>query len=216
YAHISYYTLGTRVGLLIDMQIRAQSGGKRSLDDVFKKLYTDYFLQNRGLEEDAVQRAIEAITGQNWKQFFDQFVNGTAPLDYASYFGPLGLELEEKPLANLTWELIGIEKKSEQGGGLLIESLRPGTDAAKAGLGDEMLILKVNGKDYDDFDASKFFEEFKKPKDLELEVASEAGMEKVNVTWTGTWVPRNYSLSTSKKATPEQLALLEGWLKSRQ
>ncbi len=216
YAHISYYTLGTRVGLLLDLQIRAKSAGKLSLDDVFKKLYADYFKQNKGLEEDAVQRAIENLTGQSWKTFFDQYVNGTQRLNYAEYFGPFGLELEEKPLANLTWELLGIEKHSKQTEGLLIESVRPGTDAAMAGLGDDMLILKVNGKAFDNFDAAKFFEEFKKAKELELEVASEAGLETVLVTWTGTWVPKNYTLAVSKTAKPEQQALLEAWLKSRQ
>ncbi|MBL0016581.1 MAG: M61 family metallopeptidase [Bacteroidetes bacterium] len=216
YAHISYYTLGTRVGLLLDLQIRAKSAGKLSMDDVFKKLYAEYFKQNKGLEEDAVQRAIENLTGQSWKTFFDQYVNGTVPLNYADYFGPMGLELEEKPLANQTWELLGIEKSSIQSEGLLLESVRPGTDAAMSGLGDDMLILKVNGKDFKDFDAAKFFAEFKKAKELDLEVASEAGMETVKVTWTGTWVPKTYALAVSKSAKPKQSALLEGWLKSRQ
>jgi hypothetical protein len=77
-----------------------------------------------------------------------------------------------------------------------------------------MLIVNVNGKPYKDFDAKQFFEKHKKGKDLELEVASEAGMETLKLEWTGEWTPRMYSLAVSKDAKEGQLALLEGWLKS--
>ncbi|MFN8396590.1 MAG: PDZ domain-containing protein [Bacteroidia bacterium] len=216
YAHISYYTLGTRVGLLLDLGIRAKSGGKLSLDDVFKKLYADFYKADKGMPEDAVQRAIEALTGQPWQDFFDQHVAGVKAIDYASFFSPFGLELKEKVADGLTWELLGIEKKSEQGGGLFIESVRPGTDAANAGLGDGMLIMEVNGKSYSDFDAKAFFDKGKKGKELTLLVASEAGEEKVKVEWTASWAPKTYSLSIMEKPSTQQAGLLEGWLKSRQ
>jgi predicted metalloprotease with PDZ domain len=141
---------------------------------------------------------------------------GTDPIDYASCFAPFGLELETKITEGLTWENIGLEKIAEDKGGLYIESLRPATDAARAGLGDQMLIMKVDGKPYKDFDAKEFFEKFKKPKSLMLEVATEGGVSNIEVTWTGTWAPKTYTLAVSKKATAEQTALLESWLKSRQ
>lgn len=216
YAHISYYTLGTRVGLLLDLEMRAQSNGKSSLDDVFKRLWQEYFLQNKGMEENAVQTAVEAIMDKSFKRFFDSYVMGTDPIDYASFFTPFGLELETKITEGLTWENIGLEKVAEDKGGLYIESLRPATDAARAGLGDKMLILKVDGKPYKDFDAEAFFEKFKKPKSLMLEVATEGGVSNIEVTWTGTWAPKTYTLAVSKKATSEQTALLESWLKSKQ
>jgi predicted metalloprotease with PDZ domain len=215
YAHISYYTLGTRVGLLIDLQIRKQSGGKLSLDDVFRKLYADYYKKDKGMGELAVQNAIEMLSNQPWMEFFERYVHGSGSIDYGQFFGPFGLELTEKPVEGLTWELTGIDKKSEQEEGLLIETVRPGTDAAKAGLGDNMLIVTVNGKPYKDFDAKDFFEKHKKDKDLELDVATEAGMKKITVTWTGGWVPKTYALAVKKDANTEQLALLEGWLSSK-
>jgi predicted metalloprotease with PDZ domain len=215
YARISYYTLGARVGLLIDLRLRAESGGKLSLDDVFRKLYSDYYKQDKGLGEDAVQTVIESLTGQPWRTFFDQYVNGTSPIRYADFFQPFGLQLEQKPMDNLTWELLGIEKNSEQGDeGLMIESVRPGTDAARAGLGEGLSITKVDGKAWKEFDAAEFFGKFKKEKALNLEITSEAGTEEVKVIWTNTWVPRTYTLSLMKNPTAEQSALVEGWLKS--
>ncbi len=216
YAHISYYTLGTRVGLLLDLRMRAQSGGKSSLDDVFKRLYQDYYLKNKGLEENAVQAAVEAIVGKSFQDFFAQHVHGTTAIDYASFLEPFGLELETKVADGLTWELIGVEKMSETSNGLVIESVRPGTDAANAGLGDNMLIVNVNGKPYKDFDANDFFGKFKKPKELKLGVGTEGGGEDMVVTWTNTWAPKTYTLVVSKKATAAQTTLLDDWLRSRQ
>lgn len=216
YAHISYYTLGTRVGLLLDLDIRAKTKGHRSLDDVFKQLYASHFLQNKGLEENAVQLAVEALVGQSCQPFFERHVQGTTPIDYAAFFDPFGLVLEEKVTEGLTWELIGLEKVSEANEGLFIETVRPGTDAANAGIGDKMLITQVDGKPYKEFDAKDFFEKFKKPKTLPLELATEGGMLSVEVTWTGTRIPKTYALSVAPKATAEQTALLEAWLKSRQ
>lgn len=216
YAHISYYTLGTRVGMLLDMKMRAQSQGKVSLDDVFKRLYQDYFLKNKGLEENAVQSMVEAVTGQAYQQFFQNHVDGTAAIDYASFLEPFGLELETKVADGLTWELVGLEKVSPANGGLFIEAVRPGTDAARAGLGDNMLITKVDGKPFADFDAAGFFEKFKKAKSIKLEVGTEGGMMDIELTWTDAWSPKTYTLAPMKKVTAAQTALLEGWLHTRQ
>jgi predicted metalloprotease with PDZ domain len=216
YAHISYYTLGTRVGLLLDLQMRAQSGGKSSLDDVFRTLYQRWQQDGKGLEENAVQLVVESTVGKSFQEFFAKHVSGTAPIDYAAFFEPVGLELTAKPVEGLTWELLGIEKSSSSADGLFIESVRPGTDAANAGLGDKMLITQVDGKPVKDFDAADFFEKFKKAKTLKLEVASEGGIDRLEVTWTGAYVPKTYTLAALAKAKAPELALQDAWLKSRQ
>lgn len=216
YAHISYYTLGTRVGMLLDLDIRAKTKGKNSLDDVFKQLYQAHFLSNKGMEENAVQLAVDTVVGQSFQSFFEKYVNGTAAIDYASFLEPFGLVLEGKEAEGLTWELIGLEKVGVDDGNLFVESVRPNTDAARAGLGDNMLIIEINGKPTQEFDAKDFFAKFKKPKSLKMKLMTEGGILDAEVTWTGTWAPKTYALTVSSKASAEQTALLDGWLKSRQ
>ena len=46
-SQVSYYEKGALLGLLLDLEIRKRSGGAKSLDDVMRYLYTEYFKQNR-------------------------------------------------------------------------------------------------------------------------------------------------------------------------
>ena len=46
-SQISYYEKGAILGLLLDLEIRKRSNGAKSLDDVMRYLYTEYFKKNR-------------------------------------------------------------------------------------------------------------------------------------------------------------------------
>ena len=74
YAHpdhqISYYTLGHRVGLILDLTLRKQSQGKVSLDDVFAFLYRTYYQNGQGVPENGIQKAVETLTATSWQGFF--------------------------------------------------------------------------------------------------------------------------------------------------
>lgn len=216
YGHISYYTLGTRVGFLLDMKLRADSKGKLSFDDVMLALFKDYFLNDKGIEEDAVQKMFESISGASYAAFFKDFVQGTKPIDYKLFFEPFGLEVEANELENSAWRRVGIEKIQEASEGFIIESVRPATDAANAGLGDGMLVFEVDGKPANDFDAQAYFEKFKKNKRLKLRFASEAGIEEAEIVWTNSYIPKNYTVKEIAKPKAEQKDLLDNWLKSRQ
>ncbi len=216
YGHISYYTLGTRVGFLLDLKIRAMSDGKLSFDDVFLRLYQDYYKKDRGMEEDAVQAMVEKVTGESFADFFNKYVHGTAPIDYASFFSPFGLEVEVNELENSGWQRVGIEKVKETDEGLFIASIRPNSDAEMSGLGDQMLIFEVNGKSAKEFDDRDFFKKYKKPKTLQLKVASDAGITEIALVWKNSWVPKTYTVKEMAKAKPQQKQMLANWLKSKQ
>ena len=46
-SQISYYDKGALLGMLLDLIIRKRSGGARSLDDVMRYLYTEYYKKGR-------------------------------------------------------------------------------------------------------------------------------------------------------------------------
>ncbi|HEX9100555.1 MAG TPA: hypothetical protein VF997_00050, partial [Polyangia bacterium] len=73
---ISYYLKGGVVALLLDLEIRARTGGKRSLDDVMRLLWTRFGKAGRGFADDRVQALAEEATGLELGAFFDRHVRG--------------------------------------------------------------------------------------------------------------------------------------------
>lgn len=215
YHRISYYTLGSRVGLLMDLEIRGQSAGKLSLDDLFRKLWTDFFEKDKGVGEDDIAKTLKAMTGNDWYGWFDKYVHGTASPDYAALVAPFGLEWIEKPQTGLGLELTGIGRSESTDYGLFLQSVTPGTDADRSGLGAEDLIVDINGAKATEFDAIEFFSKNKAPQVLKIKVLRNGTAKDMNLNWTGKHHPKTYAIKEMKKPSKEQAAMLEGWLGSK-
>ena len=146
---VSYYSKGAVLGSLLNLAILASTDGQRSMDDLMRYLYGEYYKkQKRGFTDDEFRKAAEQIAGKPLADFFDNGVNGTGPLNYNAYFAPVGLRLvngAETPEARL-----------QQGGFLgaaartngatnraTVTSVRRGSAAELAGLnvGDEILAI---------------------------------------------------------------------------
>lgn len=216
YHRISYYTLGSRSGLLLDLEIRKRTEGKKSLDDVFRALFKDYYEAGKGVGERDIQKVCAAVTGSSFDAFFDAYIHGTKAIDYDKLFAPFGLELEAKPRKALEYEALGIAHTQPTPEGINVRIVLPGTDAAKAGIQDNDVITEINGTDFGAFDAKEFFDDFKKPVDVALKVRRHDGEHAITVRWTGTHVPMRYSLAEKKKLKKGEEAMLEGWLGSKQ
>jgi predicted metalloprotease with PDZ domain len=92
---ISFYTKGSLLGLLLDLQIRDLTDGEKSLDDAIRYLWREYYEQDRGYPEDGLQRAVETIAGQSFDDFFARYVHGVDELPYNEYLDVVGLEVSE-------------------------------------------------------------------------------------------------------------------------
>lgn len=90
---ISYYDKGPLVGLLLDFTIRNSTNNSKSLDDVMRLLYWQYYKgQSRGFTDAEFQLACETVAGMSLASFFD-YVYSTKELDYTSHLGFAGLKL---------------------------------------------------------------------------------------------------------------------------
>ena len=81
-SQVSYYDKGAILGLLLDLEIRKQSKGSKSLDDVMRYLYTEFFKKNRNYTPADFQKAAELAAGSSLETFFAKYVRGTEELDY--------------------------------------------------------------------------------------------------------------------------------------
>lgn len=94
---ISVYRKGPIAGLLFDFAIRHETQNKKSLDDVMRKLYNDFYKsKKRGFTENELRETINKIAGKPMDELFT-YIYTTAEPDYKKYFGYAGLNIDVTP-----------------------------------------------------------------------------------------------------------------------
>jgi len=146
-SQISYYDKGAILGLLLDLEIRRLSGGAKSLDDVMRYLYSEYFKRNRNYTPADFQKVCELMAGAGLERFFSRFVRGRDELEYDTALLAAGLHLDrngERASADQLArpDYFGADL-AEQGERLLVKRVYAGSPAYEQGLnaGDEIVAL---------------------------------------------------------------------------
>ena len=147
-AIVSYYAKGSQVALLLDLIIRRDTRGKRSLDDVMRALWRRYGRQfysakgGRGVEEHDIEAVFDEITGLKLKSVFDLAVRGTRDLPLAEAFASFGILMNDKrksgkPSLNVRTQRDGNDCK--------LGSVHEGGSAHRAGLSAGDVLVAING-----------------------------------------------------------------------
>lgn len=90
---ISYYDKGEIVNFLLDIEIRNASKGAKSLDDVMRTLFNDYFKKGKNYTPEDYQKISETMAGRSLDDFFKRYVRGREEIDYNSILNGIGLQL---------------------------------------------------------------------------------------------------------------------------
>jgi predicted metalloprotease with PDZ domain len=154
--------------LLLDLEIRKRSAGAKSLDDVMRYLYAEYFKKNRNYGPVDFQKACELMAGGSLDEFFNRYVRGKEELDYNTALAAAGLRLEITP-AGATGRssdriFFGADL-TQAGDRLMVERVYAGSPAYEQGLnfGDQIVAID-NLRVTRDFFNARLAE--KKPGDL--------------------------------------------------
>lgn len=97
----NYYNKGELVGLLLDLEIRGATGNKKSLDDVLRHLFENYYKRGRGYANEDVEKIATEMAGRSFKDFFARYINGIAELDYDAALKHAGLRLADSKIVDL-------------------------------------------------------------------------------------------------------------------
>jgi predicted metalloprotease with PDZ domain len=209
---VSYYTLGDRVGLLIDLKLRAETNGEQSLDKVFAYLYETYYQEGHGVPENGVQLALESLSGVSWEEFFAQYVHGTEPVPYDDFFAPMGLTVgweEVEAKGPRSWGILQTEEFSQ---GIVVKRLHLAGDAYRDGLAEGDLILEVAGQAATGVDLDAYLMGETAGKSLSLKVYRDGNMLDLTLRHKRDFVPQKALIQRQKKLKKEEEQLLEGWL----
>jgi predicted metalloprotease with PDZ domain len=140
---ISYYDKGEIVTWLLDLKIRSESGGTKSMDDVMRYLWTDFYKKGKGYTSADVQKTAEMMAGKSLDDFFAKYVRGVDEIDLASLVAPFGLKVtESSPSANKAY--IGADLV-EDNGRLNVRSVPSNTPAYEQGINSGDQIVAIDG-----------------------------------------------------------------------
>jgi predicted metalloprotease with PDZ domain len=140
---ISYYDKGEIVEFLLDVTIRTASDGSKSLDDVMRYLYNEYYKKGRNYTPQDFQKAAEMAAGRSLDDFFSKYVRGTDEIDYNSIVSGIGLKLAAEQGAEGR-AYLGVDM-AEDNGRLTIRSMTAGTPAYDQGLNTGDQIVAIDG-----------------------------------------------------------------------
>jgi predicted metalloprotease with PDZ domain len=209
---ISYYTQGQNLGALLDLSIRHDSNGAHDLDEVMRALYNERYKRNRGFTPEDFIGEVSRLAGHDYHDFFRRYVTGTEVPNYDEIFGYAGYRLEK---VTRKFPTLGVNfSQTEQG--LVVNNLAPDGPAARAGLMEGDVLLKIDdtslratpggGVSLANLLQGKI--------DQTVKLTVKRGNdEKTLEAKVGSRETSDYKLTEVANATPEQLKVREGWLK---
>ena len=91
------YQKGALIGMCIDILMREESNGERSILSLMKELSNKYG-KNKPFNDDTILAEITQMTYPSVGNFLKAHVVGTTPINYSEFFEKAGLELIEAPV----------------------------------------------------------------------------------------------------------------------
>ena len=207
---ISYYDKGPAVGLVFDLKIRQLTKNKKSLDDVMRFLYKEYYQKKkRGFTEEELRNAFETVAGGSLAAEFE-YVTTTKELDYPTYFKYAGLNIDTTTQA-LSGAYAGFTLR-EREDSIFIANVDYESPGWNASIRRGQLVLKINGERSSVSGFNKIISSArpgdklsfsllinKEPKDLEVIL--------------GKKTEKGFKITPAGNPDPLQKQILEGWLK---
>lgn len=206
----NYYSRGADVNLLLDLEIRAATSNKKSLDDVHRLMFEKFPPTGAGYTNDDYRALCEQIAGRSFREFFDSYVEGTKPLPWEETLRHAGLEVS----ADTTPRPWFGAMFAEQNGRLFVRDVIAGSPAAQGGLsvGDE--ILALNGQKLSQSEIASFASKQKSGDTVLVTHYRMNQLRQATIVLANNPVPA-YKVSRTPSPTPLQKAMYEGWLKKK-
>jgi predicted metalloprotease with PDZ domain len=149
---VSYYEKGKWAGLVLELQLREATAGRRGVVDLFRRLWRDFGQAERGLTSADVRAAAEAIAGRSLRTYFHRFIDGVDELPVPALLRRSGIEVarerawaheDDRTKARRQRSWTGLTFTSATAERAIVRNVVPDSPAWKAGLtyGDEVVAV---------------------------------------------------------------------------
>ena len=208
---ISYYDKGCTLGLLLDLAIRHETKNRKSLDDVMRTLYYDFYKdKDRGFTNEEFRKVCEQTAGCSLPEIFEVYIPTTRELDYNKYLNYAGLEIDMKSVAQ-PGANIGITVR-EEGDNLIITRVEYDSPGYRAGFSAQDVVKEINGIKASLKNWNELITMGKPGDKVVISVTHRDRSNNVEVNLEKKSI-RNFGIKSLASASPEQVALLDKWLK---
>ncbi len=213
---ISYYSKGSLIALVMDLDIIHSTKGGAGLDEVMKAMYDEYYVkQKRGYTDSEFKAMVEKIAGHSFSPVYNDYINGVKTIDYAKYLAYAGLAIEDEA-ASGNEAFLGISGSLREGKMYLSQVAR-GSAAWNGGLNvnDEILSIdsyQVNKTSTGFTEMLKYISEKEVGDKVKVSINRD-GLAKVIEVSLGRNPNVRYSVRPVANASASQLAVRKRWLK---
>ncbi len=220
FAHstISYYNKGAILGMLLDLEIRAHTDGKKTLLDVLRLMYhkfyesppATYYGPGRGYHEKDIVAAVNRVAGSDFSDFFARYVAGTAPLPYDTVLSQAGMALKTS-VAPGTPASLGASVEPVDTG-MKIVSIRPRGAADRAGLSRDDILIALDHRSLAIHSLKRMLGIYPPGARVPFTVQRHLVRHMIWVTLSPP-APNVFRLVNLPQATPQEVAIRRQWLR---
>jgi len=204
---ISYYAKGGALGPLLDLRIRHETQNRKSLDDVMRTLYSEFFQEKkRGFTDAEFREVCERIAGSSLAEFFDDYVYSTKEVDWAKYFAYAGLTLDRDPHPG-PGAYLGVDVGNNQ----TVTRIEWGSPAQESGLSAQDQILAIDRVPVAIRKLDDFLKTRQPGEALALLVVRDSMVKELRVT-LGQKAERTFKTSLVENPSALETAILKAWL----
>ncbi len=214
----SNYSKGLIIGALLDMTICKSTNGKKSLDDVFKMLYKDFYLNQKkskdgiGYTDEDFLNVCNKVAGVDLNADFNNWLSTTITPDYVGMFNNLEILSKKQEINRNSW---GINYELSNGKTIVKYVRNPGPSTLLGiNVNDELIALngiRINN------DLEQIWNKLGKPSNVSLTISRSGLMREIKGTFSGL-KEIEYTFSLGEKQINKdfwiQQGALQKWLKS--
>jgi predicted metalloprotease with PDZ domain len=210
-SQVSYYAKGSLLGTMLDLEIRRRTSGAKSLDDVMRHLYREFYEKNRNYSPADFQRACETVSGSSLEMFFARYVRGREELDYNEALSAAGLTLAPAGGSPRPERSYFGATLAQQGERVIVRNVVAGSPAYEQGVNTGDWIAAIDGL----AGSQGFFQarlDEKKPGEVVRLTVFRANQLRTIDVKLGSRSVTSFRILAVEKPTDEQKRVYEAWL----
>jgi predicted metalloprotease with PDZ domain len=210
---VSIYLKGSLVSWLLDQQIRELTNNKKNLDDLSYLLYRNFANSAQGYSSADVKQLLRDMTGHDFTEFWQDYVEGTKAIDFDRLLDYYGLKIEEETDTDEEGQHITLGWQLQEENGLMkIAVIDAEGPAWNAGLAQDDLIVAINGLQVNDDSIDKVLENLQVNNIYSLSYFNQ-GQLKMTKILARKSPPEKLNIVAVDKVSRKQQNHFESWLK---
>ncbi|MBA2504076.1 MAG: M61 family metallopeptidase [Pyrinomonadaceae bacterium] len=212
-----YYTKGETLALTLDLLIRGKTNGRRSLDDVMRGMYEEfylnsaqesYYLRGRGFTNEDFARKTSQVAGADFTDFFRRYVRGVETPSYDEALAAVGLRLARTSAAEAYSAGIMLDAEARDARILTVANNSP---AEEAGLSEGDVIISIGNTPVTLQTWRNVLNRFKQNAHVPVVIKRDRRTVRTALT-LGAPERFNYRIEEIQNISPQQRAMRAAWL----